>query len=183
MRMKKTGIALGLLLVLLFSYAVFFVQSHKPDYDFHIQSDAVSAPVEVVFDDMAVPHIYAETESDAMFALGYVHAWERLWQMDLLRRAGGGELSALLGEEMISNDRYLRTLGMREAADRVRSFTVICMALTRVQSQSSRLPTALTFSTNLITSWPGPPVPWKLWMMVLSFLSWSTKDSASNSAS
>ena len=119
MRMKKTGIALGLLLVLLFSYAVFFVQSHKPDYDFHIQSDAVSAPVEVVFDDMAVPHIYAETESDAMFALGYVHASERLWQMDLLRRAGGGELSALLGEEMISNDRYLRTLGMREAADRV----------------------------------------------------------------
>ena len=119
MRMKKTGIALGLLLVLLFSYAVFFVQSHKPDYDFHIQSDAVSAPVEVVFDDMAVPHIYAETESDAMYSLGYVHASERLWQMDLLRRAGGGELSALLGEDMISNDRYLRTLGMRKAADRV----------------------------------------------------------------
>ena len=44
---------------------------------------------------------------------------ERLWQMDLLRRAGGGELSALLGEDMVANDQYLRTLGMREAADRV----------------------------------------------------------------
>ena len=119
MRMKKAGIALGLLLVFFFGYAYFFVQSHKPEYDFQLQSDAVSAPVEVVFDDMAVPHIYAESERDAMFALGYVHASERLWQMDLLRRAGAGELSALLGEDMVPNDRYLRTLGMRQAADRV----------------------------------------------------------------
>ena len=65
--------------------------------------------------------LYAENESDALHA-GYVHASERLWQMDLLRRAGGGELSALLGEDMVSNDQYLRTLGMREAADRVAEF-------------------------------------------------------------
>ena len=110
---------LGVLLVLFIGYAVFFVQSHKPEYNFQLQSDAVSAPVEVVFDDMAVPHIYAESERDAMFALGYVHASERLWQMDLLRRAGAGELSALLGEDMVSNDQYLRTLGMRKAADHV----------------------------------------------------------------
>ena len=112
---------LGLLLVLLAGYFVYFVQSHRPDYGFDIQSDGVSGPVEVVFDDMAVPHIYANSETDAMYALGYVHASERLWQMDLLRRAGAGELSALLGEDMVANDQYLRTLGMREAADRVTS--------------------------------------------------------------
>ena len=83
-----------------------------------MDSEAISAPVEVIFDDMAVPHIYADTEADGMYALGYVHASERLWQMDLLRRAGAGELAELLGIDMVENDQYLRTLGMREAAVR-----------------------------------------------------------------
>lgn len=117
--MKNVLKALGLLLVLLIVYVIWFVQTSGTDYSFTLSSDAVSAPVEIIFDDMAVPHIYAETENDAMYALGYVHASERLWQMDLLRRAGAGELSALLGPDMIENDRYLRTLGMREAADKV----------------------------------------------------------------
>jgi len=111
--------ALGLLLVLLIGFAVVFVQTSGTDYNFRLESGAVSAPVEIVFDDMAVPHIYAATENDAMYALGYVHASERLWQMDLLRRAGAGELSALLGADMVENDQYLRTLGMREAARQV----------------------------------------------------------------
>ena len=109
------------LIVLIFSGLLLlflFIQSNAPDYNFELHSDAVSAPVEVVFDDMAVPHIYAETEVDGMFALGYVHASERLWQMDLLRRAGAGELAQLLGNDMVENDQYLRTLGMREAAVR-----------------------------------------------------------------
>ena len=50
------------------------------------------------------------------FALGYVHASERLWQMDLLRRAGGGTLSELFGERTRLNDRYLRTLGIEQTA-------------------------------------------------------------------
>jgi len=117
--MKNLLKALGLLLVLLLAYVVYFVQTSSTDYSFSLASDAVSAPVEIIFDDMAVPHIYAETEDDAMYALGYIHASERLWQMDLLRRAGAGELSALLGPDMVENDQYLRTLGMREAAARV----------------------------------------------------------------
>ena len=110
---------IGLLLLLLAGYVLYFVQSHQTDYSFELESADIHAPVEVVFDDMAVPHIYAESENDALYALGYIHAMERLWQMDLLRRAGAGELSALLGEDMVANDQYLRTLGMREAADRV----------------------------------------------------------------
>ena len=90
--------------------------SLQPDYEFAMEAASISAPVEVLFDDHGVPHIYADREADAVFALGYVHASERLWQMDLLRRAGAGELSALLGADLIENDRYLRTLGMREVA-------------------------------------------------------------------
>ncbi len=95
-----------------------FIQRSGTDYAFMLETDGVEAAVEVVFDDMAVPHIYADSETDALYALGYVHASERLWQMDLLRRAGAGELSALLGKDMVENDQYLRTLGMRDAADR-----------------------------------------------------------------
>lgn len=117
--MKKTVIFLyvivGIFLLLGVSLYL-FIQSSSTDYNFEIVSSDIGHDVKIVFDDMAVPHIYAESESDAMFALGYVHASERLWQMDLLRRAGGGELSELLGAEMIENDRYLRTLGMRDAA-------------------------------------------------------------------
>ena len=110
---------LGLILVLLLGCMAWFIQSHRPDYGFNIQAEGISSPVNITFDDMGVPHIYAESERDAMFGLGYVHASERLWQMDLLRRAGGGELSALPGEDMVANDQYLRTLGMRESADKV----------------------------------------------------------------
>jgi len=105
----------GIFLILGVSLYI-FIQNSATDYNFEIFSSEIGSDVRIVFDDMAVPHIYAESETDAMFALGYVHASERLWQMDLLRRAGGGELSELLGADMIENDRYLRTLGMRDAA-------------------------------------------------------------------
>ena len=117
--MKKAAVffyvIVGIFLILGVSLYL-FIQSSSTDYNFEILSSHIERDVRIVFDDMAVPHIYAESETDAMFALGYVHASERLWQMDLLRRAGGGELSELLGADMIENDRYLRTLGMRDAA-------------------------------------------------------------------
>ena len=117
--MKKAAVffyvIVGIFLILGVSLYL-FIQSSSTDYNFEILSSHIERDVRIVFDDMAVPHIYAESETDAMFALGYVHASERLWQMDLLRRAGGGELSELLGADMVENDRYLRTLGMRDAA-------------------------------------------------------------------
>ena len=116
--MKKFLKALVLLFLIVAIAAFVFVQRSATDYNFSLKTDEVKADVELVFDDMAVPHIYAQNETDAMYALGYVHASERLWQMDLLRRAGAGELSALLGADMVENDRYLRTLGMREVAIR-----------------------------------------------------------------
>ena len=60
------------------------VKTIAPDYGFDLAVDGVESEVEVLFDDIGVPHIYAQPETDAMHALGYVHAMERLWQMDLL---------------------------------------------------------------------------------------------------
>ena len=108
----------AVMIAMLVSLVFITVKTIAPDYGFDLAVDGVESDVEVLFDDIGVPHIYAQSETDAMHALGYVHAMERLWQMDLLRRAGAGELSALLGPDMVENDKYLRTLGMREAATR-----------------------------------------------------------------
>ena len=116
--MKHILLVVAVMVTMLSSLVYITTQTIAPDYGFDLTTDAVLNDVDIVFDDMAVPHIYADSENDAMHALGYVHAMERLWQMDLLRRAGGGELSALLGPDMVENDKYLRTLGMSEAAKR-----------------------------------------------------------------
>jgi len=116
--MKHILLVVAVMVTMLSSLVYITTQTIAPDYGFDLTTDAVLNDVEIVFDDMAVPHIYADSENDAMHALGYVHAMERLWQMDLLRRAGGGELSALLGPDMVENDKYLRTLGMSQAAKR-----------------------------------------------------------------
>ena len=72
----------------------------------------------VYFDEFGVPHIYAESQKDAMEALGYVHAQDRLWQMELLRRISAGRLSELFGEKTIEVDRFFKSLGIEEAAEK-----------------------------------------------------------------
>ena len=77
----------------------------------------LNRPVEVVRDANAVPHIFAENQEDAYFALGYVHAQDRLWQMELTRRLGAGRLAEVLGEQAVSSDRFVRTLGLYRLAE------------------------------------------------------------------
>jgi penicillin amidase len=76
----------------------------------------LSAPVTVVRDSWGVPHIYAANDQDLYFAFGYVHAQDRLWQMDMKRRQARGMVSEILGSSYISTDIYLRSLGMERAA-------------------------------------------------------------------
>ena len=116
--MKNILRVFAVMIAMLVSLVFITVKTIAPDYGFDLAVNGVESDVEVLFDEIGVPHIYAQSETDAMHALGYVHAMERLWQMDLLRRAGAGELSALLGPDMVDNDKYLRTLGMRAAATR-----------------------------------------------------------------
>ena len=72
--------------------------------------------VEIRRDRYGVPHIKAQTEHDTYVALGYVHAQDRLWQMDFLRRLGAGRLSEILGDSTVRSDRYMRTLGLYRLA-------------------------------------------------------------------
>lgn len=74
------------------------------------------APVAVRFDKDGIPFIRAENPYDAAEALGYVHAEDRLFQMDLMRRAAGGTLAELFGQPALANDEEMRRLGMTESA-------------------------------------------------------------------
>ena len=71
----------------------------------------------VVYDDRGVPHIFAATEADAQRALGYVVARDRLFQLEIQSRAGGGTLTELLGARLLSTDREFRALGLPAAAE------------------------------------------------------------------
>lgn len=73
--------------------------------------------VAITFDESDIPHIKAKSPSDALFALGYLHATERSWQMEVNRRLASGRLSEILGSKTVGIDRFMRTLGVKHAAE------------------------------------------------------------------
>ncbi len=77
----------------------------------------LAAPVEVIRDRWGIPHIYAANDVDLFFAQGYVQAQDRLWQLELNRRAARGTLAEVLGERSLASDRLAKTLGFGQAAD------------------------------------------------------------------
>ncbi|MGA9349112.1 MAG: penicillin acylase family protein [Anaerolineae bacterium] len=72
--------------------------------------------VEVIWDRWGIPHIYAENEEGLFFAQGYVHAQDRLWQMEAHRRLASGTLAEIVGEMALEVDRFARIIGFRRAA-------------------------------------------------------------------
>ncbi len=77
----------------------------------------LQAPVEISRDVFGVPHIRADALADAFVGLGFAHAQDRLWQMDLLRRYARGTLSEVFGKATLPEDRLARTLGLGRAAE------------------------------------------------------------------
>ncbi len=96
----------------------YLVGRSLPDYDGEVSVAGLDASVTILRDANAVPHIRATTDHDAWFALGLVHAQDRLWQMELGRRAAQGRLSALLGERTVEVDRLVKTLDLYGLASR-----------------------------------------------------------------
>ena len=87
-----------------------------PQIDGVVTVSGISAPIEIIRDADAIPHIFASTKLDAFYGLGYVHAQDRLWQMEFQRRIGFGRLAEVLGPAAVVQDRFLRTVGFGRAA-------------------------------------------------------------------
>jgi penicillin amidase len=95
-----------------------FMRNSAPYASGRLAIAGLSAPVEVVRDTEGVPHIFAKTADDLYLALGFVHAQDRLWQMELQRRTGQGRLSEIFGERTFKTDVFLRTLDLYGHAER-----------------------------------------------------------------
>ncbi|MFO0995183.1 MAG: penicillin acylase family protein [Alphaproteobacteria bacterium] len=106
------------LILLMGAGAIFlWLRSGLPQMEGTIETEDVDDPVTIVRDAHAIPHIRAESASDAYFALGFVHAQDRLWQMEAMRRVGAGRLSEVVGARAIELDRMMRTLGLYRLAE------------------------------------------------------------------
>lgn len=94
-----------------------WLRASLPQLDGAIALPGLAAPVTVARDTVGVPHILARSATDAAFALGFVHAQDRLWQMEFNRRLGAGRLAEVLGEKALSYDRTMRTYGFYRLAE------------------------------------------------------------------
>lgn len=104
-----------LLLVALGGYLLWLGQS-IPERDGAVGVAGLSQPVQVLRDAEDVAYIEAVSQADAYFALGFVHAQERLWQMDVYRRIAAGRLAVVVGPLAADADTFMRTLGLYRAA-------------------------------------------------------------------
>lgn len=122
---KIVKVILGILIILLPALAVlgllFRGLSHKSFYPDTgtVNISGITSDVKVYTDDYGVPHILASNESDMYFALGYMHARDRLWQMDLMRRVAEGRLAEILGSAVLDYDKLFRTIGINKTAFRL----------------------------------------------------------------
>ena len=104
-------------LTLLVGWGIYYILSRSlPDYNESFEIAGITAPVEIVRNNANVPHIFGKSEADVFFALGFVHAQDRLWQMTMLRRTAQGKLSEVFGERTVKIDELLRRLDIYRLA-------------------------------------------------------------------
>jgi penicillin amidase len=112
--LKRILTTLLIILILAAIAGIIFIRhiSHRavPDYNAEIAIKGLAEEVEVYRDGYGIPHIFASNEHDLYMATGYIHAQDRLWQMDLMRRLTTGRLSEIFGEDMITADQLFLSL-------------------------------------------------------------------------
>ena len=133
--------------------------------------------VVITFDEAEIPHIKANSQADAIFALGYLHASERSWQMEINRRLASGRLSEILGNETVSIDRFIRTLGVKRAAEsQFDRYPISAKRLLQsyadgVNAANAQLGWALPLEYLLTGSKPGhwSPTDSVAWMLMMAY--------------
>ncbi len=116
-RVARVGLMLVAVIV---AGAVILVVSYthraEPQASGRIVVDGTAGPIRIERDSHGIPSIHAESVTDVMFGLGFVHAQDRLWQLESHRRIASGQLSAAFGAATLDTDRFVRALGVRRAA-------------------------------------------------------------------
>ncbi|MEO7105307.1 MAG: penicillin acylase family protein [Rhodoferax sp.] len=101
--------------------AAWHIHTKQPQRSGSVALKQLQGNVSVAYDERGVPHIKADNEMDMYRALGYVHAQDRLFQMEMVRRLARGELAEVLGPKLLETDKLFRTLGIRAKAEEMGS--------------------------------------------------------------
>jgi len=162
-------LTLAVLILAVVAAAVLYLQLRRslPQEEGELRVGGLGKPVEVLRDAFGVPHIYAASLEDAMRALGFVHAQDRLWQMEMNRRTAAGRLSEILGPASLEADRFLRTLGVRRAAE---------ANLPNLDAPTRRLLEAYAAGVNAFLA-TDPVLPVEFWLTGARPEPWSPVDS------
>lgn len=126
---KKYKILIGILSILFFLiialiiFGNIIIRKSWPKINGKITINGIQEPVEIIRDKFGVPQIYAKNYKDLLFSQGYVHAQDRLWQMEIDRRLCKGTFSEFIGSATIDLDRYMRTIGLYRGA--VQSYEIL----------------------------------------------------------
>ena len=115
-RLTKVLATLAVILAVGAGAAYHYLRQSLPVVNGTISVTGIRSTVDIVRDADAIPHVFAANKLDALFGLGYVHAQDRLWQMEFQRRIGFGRLSEIFGSATVPQDRFLRTVGFGRAA-------------------------------------------------------------------
>ncbi|MBT8557331.1 penicillin acylase family protein [Polynucleobacter paneuropaeus] len=154
---------------------VFYLLSAQSNISGKRSFRGIDDKVLITFDEADIPHIKANNSADALFALGYLHATERSWQMEMNRRIASGRLSEILGGETVPIDRFLRTLGIKHAAERqfdrypVQAKRLLQAYADGVNTGNAQLGWALPIEYFLTASKPGywTPSDSLAWMLMM----------------
>lgn len=168
---------LGTAIILALAIAIAYLSSAKSNPSGKRTIKGLSDSVVISFDEADIPHIKANSQADALFALGYLHASERSWQMEINRRLASGRLSEILGKDTVSIDRFIRTLGVKRAAEHqfdrypVSAKRLLQAYADGVNAGNAQLGWALPIEYFLTGSKPGhwSPTDSVAWMLMMAY--------------
>ncbi|QWE19906.1 penicillin acylase family protein [Polynucleobacter sp. AP-Kolm-20A-A1] len=168
---------LGISIVALLAVVILYLSSAKSNPSGKRIIKGIGDSVVITFDESDIPHIKANSQADALFALGYLHASERSWQLEMNRRIASGRLSEILGQETVSIDRFIRTLGIKRAAEHqfdrypVSAKRLLQAYADGVNAGNAQLGWALPIEYFLTGSKPGhwSPTDSVAWMLMMAY--------------
>lgn len=114
--LRRSLVGIGFVLLFTAALVTGLLWLSLPQRQQQARIPGLTGPVDIGFDADGIPRIHAANELDAATALGFVHARDRMFQMDLMRRAASGRLSEIAGAATLAYDRMMRTLGLRQRA-------------------------------------------------------------------
>ena len=172
----KSLLILALVLSLLATLGWGYLQGSLPKLDGEVSAKGLGAAVEVVRDTEGVPHLFAKNERDAWYAMGFVHAQDRLWQMEVQRRVAAGRVAEVFGERGYDVDRLMRTLGIARMAERIvarldrttaENLEAYSAGVNAYLASTSQLP--VEFQVLRVKPEPWKPSDTAAWLLVMAW--------------